>query len=294
LAVTETRVDSFVEWIADSGATWHMTNEITGMYDFVSTTEDTFVEAANGSKCAVNGKGGLKLVFQNKSVTDIHTILHNVMYIPGLQHNLFSILAAAERGHTYVGTTHGIEVEGGLSFVRRPGKGYASALAYPTHEIAADALTPGYFPTKTVDINLFHCSYGHAHEHALRLTARRMGVTLVGKLETCSGCGMGKSIRLAIPSHTTDRAVSKLSRLFMDLSGKKAVPSLGGNWFNAIILDDFSRFMRVYPLKAKSDAYGALELFLPENNADKAHHLVSTVRSDDGGGVLGGHFSDLC
>ncbi|CAN0470622.1 unnamed protein product [Discosporangium mesarthrocarpum] len=110
-----------------------------------------------------------------------------------------------------------------------------------------------------------------------------MGVTLVGKLETCSGCAMGKSIRLAIPSHTTHRAVRKLSRLFMDLSGKKAVSSLGGNWYNTIIRDDFSRFMRVYPLKAKSDAYGALELFLAENNADKAHHLVLTVHSDDGG-----------
>ncbi|CAN0453682.1 unnamed protein product [Discosporangium mesarthrocarpum] len=165
-----------------------MTNEITGMYDFVSNTEGTFVEAANGSKCAVNGKGTLKLVLQNKSGTDIHTILHNVMYIPGLKHNLFSLLAAVERGHTHAGTTHVLEVEGGLSFVRRPGKGYASALAYPTHEIAAAALTPGHFPTKTMDINLFHCSYGHAPEHALCLTARRMGVTLVGKLETCSGC----------------------------------------------------------------------------------------------------------
>ncbi|CAM9785325.1 unnamed protein product [Discosporangium mesarthrocarpum] len=204
LAATETRVDGFAEWIADSGATWHMTTEITGMYDFVSTTEHTFVEAANGRKCAVNGKATLKVVFENKSGTDIHMILHNVMYIPGLKHNLFSLLAAAERGHTFVETTHGIEVVGGLSFVRRPGKGYASALAHPTREIAATALTPGRFPTKTVDINLFHCSYGHAHEHALRLTARRMGVALVGKLETCSGCGMGKSIRLAIPLHTTD------------------------------------------------------------------------------------------
>ncbi|CAN0465185.1 unnamed protein product, partial [Discosporangium mesarthrocarpum] len=254
------------EWIADSGATWHMTNEITGMYDFVSTTEDTFVEAANGSKCAVNGKGTLKVVFQNKSGTDMHMILHNVMYIPGLNHNLFSLLAAAERGQTYVGTTHGIEVEGGLSFVRRPDCGYYKS----------------------------HCPYGHAHEHALRLTARRMGVTLVGKLETCSGCGMGESIRLAIPSHTTDRAVSKLSRLFMDLSRKKAVPSLGENWFNAIVGDDFPRFMRVYPLKAKSDAYGALELFFAENNADNTHHLVLTVRSDDRGEFLGGHFGDLC
>ncbi|CAN0502783.1 unnamed protein product, partial [Discosporangium mesarthrocarpum] len=59
-------------------------------------------------------------------------------------HNLFSLLAAAERGHTYVGTTHGIEVEGGLSFVRRPGKGYASALAYPTH-------IPGHVAPSTVE-----------------------------------------------------------------------------------------------------------------------------------------------
>ncbi|CAN0477750.1 unnamed protein product, partial [Discosporangium mesarthrocarpum] len=105
----ETRVDGFVEWIADSGATWHMTNEITGLHDFVSNTEDTFVEAANGNKCAVKGKGTLKVVFKNESGADIHTILHNVMYIPGLKHKLFSLLAAAERGHTYVGTASGIE-----------------------------------------------------------------------------------------------------------------------------------------------------------------------------------------
>ncbi|CAN0496655.1 unnamed protein product, partial [Discosporangium mesarthrocarpum] len=151
-----------------------------------------------------------------------------------------------------------------------------------------------HFPSKSVDINLFHCSYAHAHEAALRKTARSMGVKLTGKLEPCPGCAMRKSIRLAIPSRSTNRAVSKLGGLFMDLSGKKAVPSLGGSWYNAIIRDDFFRFMRVYPLKAKSDAYGALDLFLAENNADKANHVVLTVRSDDGGEFLGGHFSDLC
>ncbi|CAN0206953.1 unnamed protein product [Discosporangium mesarthrocarpum] len=96
-----------------------------------------------------------------------------------------------------------------------------------------------------------------------------MGVTLTGKLEVCSGCAMGKSIRLAIPSRSTNRAVSRLGRLFMDLCGKKAVSSLGGSWYNAIIRHDFSRFMLVCSLKAKSDAYGALELFLAENNADR-------------------------
>ncbi|CAN0221529.1 unnamed protein product, partial [Discosporangium mesarthrocarpum] len=71
-------------------------------------------------------------------------------------------------------------------------------------------------------------------------------------------CTNSLLVRVPIPSRSTNRAVSKLGRLFMDLSGKKAVPSLGGSWYNAVIRDDFSRFMRVYPLKAKSDAYGAL------------------------------------
>ncbi|CAN0459218.1 unnamed protein product, partial [Discosporangium mesarthrocarpum] len=103
LAATCPREDGFEEWIADSGATWHMTNKITGMVDFVGTTSDTYVESANGDKCIVKGKGKLEVVFKDDSGIDITATLHNVAYVPELKHNLFSLLAAAERGHTYVG-----------------------------------------------------------------------------------------------------------------------------------------------------------------------------------------------
>ncbi|CAN0512041.1 unnamed protein product, partial [Discosporangium mesarthrocarpum] len=102
LAATETRADGFEEWIADSGATWHMTNKISGMIDFIGTTSDTYVESANGDKCMVKGKGKLEVVFNDDSGSDIPATLHNVAYVPDLKHNLFSLLAAAERGHTYV------------------------------------------------------------------------------------------------------------------------------------------------------------------------------------------------
>ncbi|CAM9666041.1 unnamed protein product, partial [Discosporangium mesarthrocarpum] len=121
-----------------------------------------------------------------------------------------------------------------------------------------------------------------------------MGVPLTGKLDTCPGCAVGKSIRLAIPSHTTDQAVRKLGRVLMDLNGKKAVSSPGGHWNNAIIHDEFSRLMRVYPPKANSHVYEALQLFLAENNADKAEHVVLAVRSKEEGEFWGGRFSALC
>ncbi|CAN0461503.1 unnamed protein product, partial [Discosporangium mesarthrocarpum] len=101
-------VDGFDEWIADSGATWHMTNKITGMVDFVGTTSDEYVESADGNKCIVKGKGKLEIVFKDDSGSNIPATLHIVAYVPELKYNLFSLLAGAERGHSYVGTASGI------------------------------------------------------------------------------------------------------------------------------------------------------------------------------------------
>ncbi|CAN0506044.1 unnamed protein product, partial [Discosporangium mesarthrocarpum] len=115
-AATETRADGFDEWIADSGATLHMTNKMTGMVDFVGTTNE-YVESANGNKCIVKGKGKLEIMFKDDSGSNIPATLHNVAYVPELKYTLFSLLAAAKRGHSYVGTASGIKVSGGLNFV---------------------------------------------------------------------------------------------------------------------------------------------------------------------------------
>ncbi|CAM9671591.1 unnamed protein product, partial [Discosporangium mesarthrocarpum] len=107
------------------------------------------------------------------------------------------------------------------------------------------------------------------------------------------GCAVGKSIRSRI---FNDHASGEtLGENIMDLSGKKSTPSLGGNLCDAIVRDDYSRFMRVYLLRVKSETYTALECFLAEkSNTLKANHVLLTVRSDDGGKFLGGRFSDLC
>ncbi|CAN0445952.1 unnamed protein product, partial [Discosporangium mesarthrocarpum] len=134
----------------------------------------------------------------------------------------------------------------------------------------------------------------HANEVTLRRTAKTMGIMLTGSLTTCSGCAMGKSIRSRIRFSTTTRAVRSLERIFMELIGNKSTPSLGGNLYKAIVRDDYSRFMSVYPITVKSDACTALERFLAESNTLKANHILLTVRSDDEGRFLRERFSDLC
>ena len=106
-----------------------------------------------------------------------------------------------------------------------------------TNSTIARGLSPSNRDTP-VDINDFHVAHAHAHEGALRKTAKQMGVTLEGKLHECKGCSLAKGIRMPIPSKTHCREYKRRSRVFVDLGGKKHVTSTGGNKYPMIIRDD--------------------------------------------------------
>ena len=108
-----------------------------------------------------------------------------------------------------------------------------------------------------VNINDFHVAHAHAHEGALRKTTKQMGVTLVGQLHEYKGCSLAKGIRTSIPSKTSNRAVKRLGRVFVDLGGKKHVKSAGGKKYPMIIRDDYSRYAWMYFISHKSDAADA-------------------------------------
>ena len=50
----------------------------------------------------------------------------------------------------------------------------------------APAVKPPNIDTK-VDINEFHCSFGHVHKELLLETAKQRGVALTGELHECKG-----------------------------------------------------------------------------------------------------------
>ncbi|CAB1120227.1 unnamed protein product [Ectocarpus sp. CCAP 1310/34] len=58
----------------------------------------------------------------------------------------------------------------------------------------------------------------------------QQGTTLVGELRECLGCSTAKGLFKPIPNKMSTRAAKKLQRVFVDLSGKARVQSLGGKW----------------------------------------------------------------
>ena len=84
-------------------------------------------------------------------------------------------------------------------------------------------------PTPPTDKNFFHCTYGHTYEALLKQTAKQQGVRFSGEFHDCRGCSIAKRLRKPIARSTDTRANKKLERVFVDLSGKTAVPSIGGS-----------------------------------------------------------------
>ncbi|CAN0506663.1 unnamed protein product, partial [Discosporangium mesarthrocarpum] len=134
--------------------------------------------------------------------------LNRVAYVPALKHNLFSLMTAHKSGFSFATTPTGVSIFDGKLHLKLAGDllmaHAARCFPVPVYPLGAVAsLTPGHTPGTVIDINLFHCAFGHAHEVALRKTAKRLAeagvnITLVGKLTPCTGCALGKSLRRPI------------------------------------------------------------------------------------------------
>ncbi|CAN0395341.1 unnamed protein product, partial [Discosporangium mesarthrocarpum] len=282
-------------WVCDFGTSEHMTFSLEAMFDFEPVSNPMIT--ATGGEYTIEGFGTLSSVFVDGEGIEASVKLEHVAYLPRLLYNLCSMKAAAGRGHSLTTDAFGVKhVGGNLKF--EPHKAF-TAMNYrkkPQQSISLGAavLTHVNSPGTTVDITLFHCAFGYSHEVVQRKTVARLldagrEITLVGKLETCSGCALGKSIRKAVPIFTHNRG----SSVDLDLSGRKP-KSLGVSYYLMVVRDDFSRYTWVYPLRRKSEASEKFKLFLAENNLDTVPSAVLRVRSDDLGEFLEGSFGSLC
>ena len=286
--------------ICDSGASCHMSHSSTGMLNYRES--NAYMRTASGTRYPIEGYGDLPLTFRSSS-GDVPLLLRNVAHVPRLNYHLLSLRAVADNGHSYTGTQEGVTVffsTGDTLFFPSVGRLnflYAYRPGTLVDETANATIAPGLSPSNRdtpININDFHVAHAHAHEGALRKTAKQMGVTLGGKLHECKGCSMAKGIRMSIPSKTHSREDKRLSRVFVDLGGKKHVTSMGGNKYPMIIRDDFSRYAWLYYISHKSDAAEAFKQFLADLRVEGIPSEVVIVRSDNGGEFNQGEFGQLC
>jgi hypothetical protein len=135
-------------------------------------------------------------------------------------------------------------------------------------------------------LNTWHLRLGHLHQNAVKMLFDK-GMATKGsytgrEIEKCVGCVLGKQHRDSFPTKSGRRATKLLEIVHTDVFGPTQVASMGKSRYFVTFIDDFSRYVYVYTLQAKSQVFGVLKEYVAmvENQTG---NKVKCLRSDNGG-----------
>ena len=271
-------------FVADSGASCHLTGSLEGMVDCLKICDYVTVGNGKAVEATVIGTKKGQVRMPDGSLRKI--CLYGCKYVPDLApFNLFSITRALSGGCRLGNEGEVITLtkdDFTLSFNHKiqTKTGYVGAveiLPLDYDEMAAAALAVG-----AVDVNKFHALLGHVSEEKTRAVAKYYGVKLAGKFNPCSACAEAKARQKNVPKNIADDRRCNIvgERLHMDISSIKA-KSFGGAKYWLLVLDEATGYAFSFFLKRKSDT-GSTILKLVQDLQMKGKH-VKKIRCDGAG-----------
>ena len=103
-------------WIADSGASMHMSKDLEGMFDLQDV--NISIAIGDGKKLTTTKIGKYRGTIMDSEGNPRKITLTNVSYVPELKVNLFSLTTVMEKNFSVTGTKVGIEISKGTWKVR--------------------------------------------------------------------------------------------------------------------------------------------------------------------------------
>ena len=102
--------------------------------------------------------------------------------------------------------------------------------------------------------HLWHQRLGHLPYRAI-MTLQELGALKslgTSNLNSCQGCALGKMARRSFNNEPRPRRARKIGELIHSDVGCWDIPGIGGFKYYVTFIDDFSRFISIYPISQKS------------------------------------------
>jgi histone deacetylase 1/2 len=276
-------------WIVDTGASRHITPHQQLLTNLRPAPQSVRVTFGNGSIGEATLIGDAYL----QPNPDNLIKLTDVLYMPEAADNLLSVSQASKRGINFTFNDTGCQISMDNQLIAY---GHADP-ACNTYRLAsrclesgsaAHAMTTAYAARAAAEPSLWHRRLGHlGYDNLAKLTTMATGINIAPSVfkttipDTCGACILGKQHRL--PFNTSTSVTTRpLELLHTDLCGPMPVPSHGGNSYFISLLDDYTGYSIVAPLRHKSGAADFLKTTITMLECQTGH-TVKRIRSDNGG-----------
>jgi transposase InsO family protein len=269
------------QWIFDTGATSHMCSNADL---FSSLRPDTgSVSLADQSTVGVTGIGTVIIYcIANGIVTTI--TLHDVLLVPDLGRSLFSWRAAKRKNSCYLIDNGTLELRmksDDSTFLQT--RDVDQNFIVNTCDNSANLATYQYW----------HGALGHPSVTSLRPNLYQDGnlIPTVPKDFECHTCRISKS-KHRVPRPIGFRAKERFDLVHSDICGPFPHPDLDGNRYFLTVIDDQTRFSKVYFLKEKSQAAQTLIGFIRYVQTQFGK-TIKALKTDQGGEYISNTLTDF-
>ncbi|CAL1378154.1 unnamed protein product [Linum trigynum] len=266
-------------WIVDTGATDHISCNLSG---FLAHKEikNVFLTLPNGQKAEATHIGVVKL--------PCSIVLHQVLYVPSFSFNLISVSKLTKTlpvSLTFKSSFCEIQ---DLLTRRRIGLAHQVRGLYQMSQcISPIPDARNNLPTIAAaynfsqqNLDLWHSRLGHPS--ALRQNIIQKSNPVVEKyvIDHCETCHFAKQKKLPFDLSSLV-SVEPFDLVHVDIWGPHSVLSYNGFRYFLTVVDDYSRCLWVFLMKAKSEARKLLQDFCVMVNVHFGKR-VKTIRSDQG------------
>ena len=280
------------DWIIDSGATCHMSNDESFFVEMKKLSVPQNVMLGDG--CSLKGiaTGNVLLETLLPDGKTTHCTLSNVLLVPELSYSLLSVSKAASAGKITKFDKRGCEIMNAqkkvIGFATRVGNLY-----YLEHCHKPQSVNNA---SSNNQEKLWHRRFGHLGEQNLCRLARNKLVKSFdyntrNSIGFCETCVKGRHHCTPFSSSKT-KTTQPLELVHSDVCGKMSEKSLGGANYFVSFTDDKTRYSWIYTLKTKDQVFDRFVQWktLVEKQTG---HVVKILRSDNGGEYTSNKFKSF-
>lgn len=265
-------------WIADTGASHHMT-KLRTVYATYSAFDNPkpIIIGKSHTQLLAFGQGDIKI----KALVDgkwKQHCLKDVLYTPDVVKNLFSVSTAADKGAEYWLDKKSCRLtRNGETIVigERCNKLYKLNIQI----VQPDSPAEVYVSNKNETLQVWHERFGHQSKQYVEKYLKKHGIEYIKDNQFCEGCVLGKQHRRSFGTRINAQSPGEL--VHSDVCGPMQESSFRGFRYFVTFKDDFSKYRHVYFMKQKSEVAAKLKQFLAETKT--IGHTVRELLTDGGG-----------
>lgn len=257
-------------WIVDSGASIHLTSDITKLQNKMDTPSVS-LEAADGRSVSSTIKGSV----------DFGTfIIKNVYYFPEIIYNLISVATLKKSGLRTIfdnqrATFQDRRTNETVTVAHLDNLCNLYVLKLPNPLMQKPKVLSSLISKE----QMWHRRLGHPSEELTKRMMSEFNLKNNADTYSCIDCAIGKCTRKPRPT-SNNETKQPLERIHMDLVASPKTSTRGNNYMLTVV-DDYSRFCWIIPLKAKSDAPHHIKSLI-EREEKRLDAVVKIVKSDGG------------